>query len=153
MIVIKKFVDQTLLNFYLVLCIYIYMYIRAYVANLSDFKLSPEHNKFLQLGLSFGPTPKFADPVKICHDNEQFCRRLHEYFLSNGDANKQPVHNNRCKTRWTPPNGRNTFIDSFVNYTRDQYTISFLTHHITLSPIFLSNNKEPLENYLATQSL
>ena len=92
------------------------------VANLSDFKLSPEHYMFLQLGQSFCPTPKFADPVKICHDNEQFCRRLrlHEYFLSTGNANKQPVHNHRCKTLWTPPNGRNTFIDSFVNYTRDQ---------------------------------
>ena len=85
--------------------------------------MSPEHHKFLQLGLSFCPTPKFADPVKICHDNEQLCRRLrlHEYFLTNGDANKQPVHNQRCKTRWTPPNGRNTFIDSIVNYTTDQY--------------------------------
>ena len=31
------------------------------VANPSDFILSPEHNKFLQLGLSFCPTPKFAD--------------------------------------------------------------------------------------------
>ena len=69
-----------------------YSTLQSNVANLSDFKLSPEHNKFLQLGLSFCPTPKFADPVKIFHDNEQFCRRLrlHEYFLSNGDANKQP---------------------------------------------------------------
>ena len=59
------------------------------VANQCDFKLSPEHHKFLQLGLSFCLTQKFADPVKICHNNEQFCRhlRLHEYFLSNGDAN------------------------------------------------------------------
>ena len=99
------------------------------MANLSDIKLSPEHNKFLQLGLSFCPTPKFADPVKICHDNELFCRRLrvHEYFLSNGDENKQPVHNHRSKTRWTPPYGRNTFIDSLVNYTRDQYNFIFNT--------------------------
>ena len=93
------------------------------MANLSDFTLSLGHHEFLQLCLSFSPTPKFAEPVIICHD--QFCRRLrlHEYFLSNGDANKQPVHNHRCKTRWIPPNGRNTFIDSFVNYTyctRDQ---------------------------------
>ena len=85
--------------------------------------MSPEHYQFLQLGLSFYPTPKIADPVKICHDNEQFCRRLrlHEYFLYNGDANKQPVHIHRCETRWTPPNRRNTFIDSFINYISDQY--------------------------------
>ena len=102
------------------------------VADLSDFKLSHEHHKFLQSGLSFSPTPKFADPVKICHDNKQFCRYLHEYFLSNGDANKPPVYNHRCKTCWTPPNGRNTFIDSFVNYTRDQYNdfISNTPHNI-----------------------
>ena len=31
------------------------------------------------------------------------------------------MHNHRWKTRWTPPNGRNTCIDSFVNYTRDQH--------------------------------
>ena len=125
-----------------------YSTLQSKVANLSDFKLSPEHYKFLRLGLSFCPTPKFADPVKICHDNDRFCRRLrlHEYFLSNGDANKQPVHNHRCKTHWTPPNGRNTLIDSFVNYTRDQYNNFISTHHIALSQTFLSNNKKPLEN-------
>ena len=53
-------------------------------------------------------------------------------FFSNGDANKSPVHNHRCKTRWTPPNGRNTFMDSLVNYTRDQYNnfISNTPHSI-----------------------
>ena len=124
------------------------------MASLSDIKLSPEH-KFLQLGLSFCPTSKFADPFKICHDNEQFCRRLrlHEYFLSNGDANKQPVHNYRYETRWTPPNGRNTFIDHLSITLDTSTTISFLPHHITLSPTFLGNNKEPLENYPTTLTL
>ena len=32
-------------------------------------------------------------------------------------------------------------------------TISFLTHHIALNLTFLINNKEPLDNYLATQTL
>ena len=93
------------------------------VANPSDLKLSPEHHTFLQLGLSFCPTPKIADPVKICNDNEQFSirLRLHEYFLSNGDANQSPVHNLRRRISWSSPNGKNTIIDSFVNYTRDQY--------------------------------
>ena len=32
-------------------------------------------------------------------------------------------------------------------------TILFQTHHIALSPTFLGNNKEPLENYPATPTL
>ena len=32
-------------------------------------------------------------------------------------------------------------------------TISFLTHHIALSPTFLGNNKKPLENYPTTLTL
>ena len=104
------------------------------MANLSVFKLSPELHKFLQLGLSFCPTPQFADPDKICHDNVQFCRRLflREYFFSNADAYKQPVHNHRCHTRWTPPNGRYAFVDSLVNYTRYQHNnfISNTPHNV-----------------------
>ena len=57
---------------------------------LPELKLLPEHHMFMQLGLSFCPTPKFVELVNICNDDEQFRRRLrqHEYFLSNGDANK-----------------------------------------------------------------
>ena len=52
--------------------------------------------------------------------------------ISHGDANKPPVHNHRCKTSWTPPNGRNTFMDSFVNYTRERYNnfISSTPHNV-----------------------
>ena len=104
------------------------------VANLSDFKLSPEHHKFQQLGLFFvrlrnsQTLSKFAMIMNM--DSRRL--RLHEYFLTNGDADKQPVHNHRCKTSWTPPNGRNTLIDSFVNYTRDQYNnfISTTPHSV-----------------------
>ena len=53
-----------------------------YVANQSDFNLLPQHKNIPKFGLSFCPTPKFVDVIKICYDNGQFWRgrRQHEYF-------------------------------------------------------------------------
>ena len=39
------------------------------VANLSDYKLSEEHFKLLEHGLSFCPTKKYIDGNFFCHDN------------------------------------------------------------------------------------
>ena len=42
-------------------------------------------------------------------------------YLPNGDSNKSLVYIHRRRTRLARPNGRNTFIDSFVNYTRGHF--------------------------------
>ena len=56
--------------------------IHSNVAKFSKLKLSQTHHDLLNLGLSFCPTPRHINPVKVCYNNEQFCRRLRlqEYF-------------------------------------------------------------------------
>ena len=117
---------------------------RSNVANLSDSKLSPEHHKFLRLGLYFCPTPKFADHVKICHDNEQFCRRqrLHKYFLSNGDTNKSPVHNHRCKTCWTH---KLSHLISTKTYRHDRWKHN--QHNTADRQSYQPKHKAPIQTY------
>ena len=57
--------------------------------------------------------------MKVCYDNEQFCRRLRlqEYFSTKNHNKCSSTNNNKTK-EWTPPDGRNQFIDSFVNRAR-----------------------------------
>ena len=47
--------------------------IHSNVAKFSNLKLSQTHHDLLNLGLSFRPTPRHINPVKVCYDNEQFC--------------------------------------------------------------------------------
>ena len=60
--------------------------------------------------------------MKVCYDNEQFCRRLRlqEYFSAKNRDNCSSANNNKTK-EWTPPDGRNQFIESFVNRARTYY--------------------------------
>ena len=62
--------------------------------------------------------------MKVCYDNEQFCRRLRlqEYFST---KNRE-----KWTKEWTPPDGRNQFIDSFVNRARTYYDnfVSIISH-------------------------
>ena len=125
------------------------------VANLSDFKLSPEQNKFLQLGLSFCPTPKFADPVKIAMIMNSFAD---VYVYMNIFSQMEMPTNNLCTTTAVKLVGLHPIAETplyilFSITLETSTTISFLTHHIALSPTFLSNNKKPLGNYPTTQTL
>ena len=86
--------------------------IHSNVAKFSNLKLSQTHLDFLNLGLSFCPTPRHINPVKVCCDNEQFCRRLQEYFSTKNHDNCSSTNNNKTK-EWAPPDGINQFIDSF----------------------------------------
>ena len=105
--------------------------IHSNVANFSKLKLSQTHHDLLNLGLSFCPTPRHINPVKVCYDNEQFCRRLRlqEYFSNRKKENCSSTSNNKTK-EWTPPDGRNQFIDSFVNRARTYYDnfVSSISH-------------------------
>ena len=69
--------------------------------------------------------------MKVCDDNEQFCRRLRlqEYFSNKKRENCSSTSNNKTK-EWTPPDGRNQFIDSFVNRARTYYDnfVSSISH-------------------------
>ena len=104
--------------------------IHSNVANFSNLKLSQTHHDLLNLGLSFCPTPRHINPVKVCYDNEQFRRRLRlqEYFSTKNRDNCSSTNNNKTK-EWTP-DGRNQFIDSFVNRARTYYDnfVSSISH-------------------------
>ena len=69
--------------------------------------------------------------MKVCYDNEQFCRRLRlqEYFCTKNRYYCSSTNNNKTK-EWTPPDGRNQFIDSFVNRARTYYDnfVSSISH-------------------------
>ena len=104
--------------------IYIYIYI------------SEEHFKLLEHGLSFCPTRKYIDQIKICHDNERFCRyiRLHEYFPSRAMNYSSSVKTNKS---WTPPECRCEHMDSLIKKLEITTTILlpiFRQTHKTTSP-------------------
>ena len=69
--------------------------------------------------------------MKVCYDNEQLCRRSHlqEYFSTKNHDNCSSTKYTKTK-EWTPPNGRNQFIDSFVNRARSYYDnfVSNISH-------------------------
>ena len=116
--------------------------IHSNVANFSNLKLSQTHHDLLNLGLSFCPTPRHINPVKVCYDNEQFCRRLRlqEYFSNKNRYNCSSTNNNKTN-EWTPPDGRNQFIDSFVNRARTYYDnlVSSISHDTRSN---LQNNQQ-----------
>ena len=93
--------------------------IHSNVDNFSNLKQSQTHLDLLSLGFSLCPTPRHINPVNVCYDNEQFCRRLRsqEYFCSKNHDNCSSTKNNKT-TEWTPPDGRNQFIDSFAYRAR-----------------------------------
>ncbi|KAJ8030135.1 hypothetical protein HOLleu_26452 [Holothuria leucospilota] len=92
------------------------------VINLSSTYLPPTHPQLLELGLSFcGTTP--VDTIELTHDIHQFSRkvRIREWAWHNDgnqDSNSPsprtlgPVGS---KGLWTPPSGRNPFIDNVIN--------------------------------------
>ena len=116
--------------------------IHSNVASFSNLKQSQTHIDLLTLGLSFCPTPRHINPVKVCYDNEQFCRRLRlqEYFSTKDNENCSSTNNNKTK-EWTPPDGRNEFIDSFANRARTYYDnfVSSISHDTRSS---LPNNQQ-----------
>ena len=103
--------------------------IHSHVANSSNLKQSQTHLELLNLGLSICPTPKHINTVKVSYDNEQFCKRLHEYFSTKNHDDSSSTKNTKTK-EWTPPDRKNQFIDSFVDRARTYYEnfLSSISH-------------------------
>ena len=55
--------------------------------------------------------------MNVCYDDEQFCRRLQEYFSTKNHDNCSSTNDAKTK-EWTTPDVRNQIIDSFVNRAR-----------------------------------
>ncbi|XP_070576158.1 uncharacterized protein [Ptychodera flava] len=100
------------------------------IVNLSNLSLSPVERSVLSHGLKFCPT-KQLDKTELCGDIESFFRRLRlkEYFhkpnsdeSSSGHTTTLP-QNPSCKSQdsiWTPPEGRNSKLDLYINCFRNR---------------------------------
>ncbi|KAJ8034234.1 hypothetical protein HOLleu_20984 [Holothuria leucospilota] len=90
------------------------------VFNVSGKTLSDAESKLLIKGLKFCPTPLRLDKLALQKDLDYFKRRLclFEYFNSDKDSEKgstdSEVPRYRNKSTWTPPAGRDSFLDSFL---------------------------------------
>ncbi|KAJ8035405.1 hypothetical protein HOLleu_22628 [Holothuria leucospilota] len=104
------------------------------IANLSNYTLSNGEQRLLSRGLSFCPS-RDVNPIDLFQDMEQYLRRikLKEYF-QNDDTNsslqtplsREPSHK---KSNWTPPSGRNQYIDSYVQTARGSLDSFILDNH------------------------
>ncbi|KAJ8029907.1 Proline-rich transmembrane protein 1 [Holothuria leucospilota] len=104
------------------------------IANLSNYTLSNGELRLLSRGLSFCPS-RDVNPVDLCQDMEQYLRRikLKEYF-QNDDTNSSPQtplsrEPSHKKSYWTPPSGRNQYIDSYVQTARGHLDRFILDNH------------------------
>ena len=92
-----------------------------FLLTLPTFQTSSYHKHILTslVLVHYCTKPRHINPVKVCYDNEQFCRRLRlqEYCSSKNHDNCSSTKNNKT-TEWTPPDGRDQFIDSFAYRAR-----------------------------------
>ncbi|XP_062619790.1 uncharacterized protein LOC134281322 [Saccostrea cucullata] len=99
-----------------------YNHNKTAVVNLSNYQLSQQEISVLSKGLSFCPTPKPPDQSTILRDIFIFNRRLrlNVHFKDQTDnINPNPFH---IPSGWTPPSGKNIFLDSFINILTHQCT-------------------------------
>jgi hypothetical protein len=92
-------------------CIILYLFL-AYSYN---------HLSFTSIGLSFCPTPKPSNPTTILRDILIFNRRLRLDVHFKDQPENQDTSPFHISSGWTPPNGKNMFLDSFIsiyNHTR-----------------------------------
>ena len=88
--------------------------------------------KLLSRGLTFVPTPKSVNWSEIQADINDFARRLRlkEFFQQQQhltDPNLSPDHEVkrfRCKGSWTPSNGRDIALDTFINAVENEIMTS-----------------------------
>ncbi|KAJ8022624.1 hypothetical protein HOLleu_37578 [Holothuria leucospilota] len=103
------------------------------VFNLSSKPLSITQSNLLEQGLSFCPSNE-VDRVQPCSDFEQFVRktRIKEFFREQSNEPwTKPI--NYKPSPWTPPSGRNSYIDAFVDAAR-KHLDSFLLNKDNITP-------------------
>ena len=89
------------------------------VLNLSDRRLSDDDFILLGKGLSFCPKTKSHDKIKLAEELFKYTRRmrLKEFFFE-PDKNKNNYSQlpffNRKQSSFTPPNGRDVYLDIYI---------------------------------------
>ena len=115
--------------------------IQSIDADLSDYKLSEEHYKLLIHGISFCPTKKHVNGIKLCYDTEFF----YETFDYTNVFHRVPTTTLLPKITnksWTPSDGRNEYVDSFVNNVRNHFICVHILNiciHIVLNAYIYVN--------------
>ncbi|KAJ8024104.1 hypothetical protein HOLleu_36734 [Holothuria leucospilota] len=87
------------------------------VINLSSQSLTDTGQSILTKGLSFCPTTKLND-IELCQETTLFCRRicLAEWSKDIQSDEHDAAHPPRKRNfLWTPPEGRNKYIDTYVS--------------------------------------
>ena len=91
------------------------------VLNLSDRRLSDDDFILLGKGLSFCPKTKRHDKIKLAEELFKYTRRmrLKEFFFffepdKNKDNYSQLPFFNRKQSSFTPPNGRDVYLDFYI---------------------------------------
>ncbi|KAJ8035404.1 hypothetical protein HOLleu_22627 [Holothuria leucospilota] len=102
------------------------------IANLSNYQLSSTEKSVLEKDLSFCPS-RCLDAVGTCFDLKEFERRVHPKEYYGDDDNSETyitdyVSSLQPKSTWTPPEGRNVYIDKFTKTAR-AHVNSFLNDH------------------------
>ncbi|XP_033120928.1 uncharacterized protein LOC117120039 [Anneissia japonica] len=105
------------------------------VVNLSSYSPTSDEHSVLEKGLSFCPTRRQLDAVNLCSDMEQFIRRirLKEYFKDQpetADSNSKTYKSPTSGNQFTPPTGRNPYIDSFAKAAKSHLDI-FIQKNLT----------------------
>ncbi|CAM4659574.1 unnamed protein product [Lepidochelys olivacea] len=94
------------------------------IVNLSNYTLSPAEAAVLSRGLSFCPSTP-TNMIQFCGDLESYFRRLRlkEYFQNTSEQHTNPQrspyqHYRKRDSRWTPPEGRNSRLDFYIECFR-----------------------------------
>ncbi|CAM5130490.1 unnamed protein product [Natator depressus] len=94
------------------------------IVNLSNYTLSPAEAAVLSRGLSFCPSTP-SNMIQFCGDLESYFRRLRlkEYFQDTSEQHNDPQrpayqHYKKKDSRWTPPEGRNSRLDFYIECFR-----------------------------------
>ena len=118
------------------------------VVNLSSKTLDQHHHSLLDKGLSYCPTPKPNHPCHTLRDVYIFNRRLrlkHHFLDSTFNREKTVYSDFTPSSGWTPPPGKDLYIDSFIGNLNNHIT----TDHV---PQSTAQNLSP-EELLALQDL
>ena len=87
------------------------------VFNLSSKKLTCHQEKVLNYGLKFIPTNLNIDLTELLTDLKEWERRMRlaEYFADKDDRSQDFIENQyRKKSDWTPPEGRDKWLDLYL---------------------------------------
>ena len=123
---------------------------------MSDRRLSDDDFILLGKGLSFCPKTKSHDKIKLAEELFKYTRRmrLKEFFFEpdrNKDNYSQLPFFNKKHLSFTPPNGRDVYLDFYIEAISQEILHSEINGNAIA--IYQSQNLHRLEVFLVTTQL